>query len=345
MKDSFFLYRRSIDRLIQFLSDDEKMFLEASNFRNRLLDNINKTERYGDNENCRAERYEILNHLDGLCVRTLQKPFRDICIPEPICIATADNKGVTQFWQDVLEPEMHLIQNGHFIMGSPEMLDINTRPDEYPMHIVNLPTFFISTTPITNIQYAAYVIDAGVSHPTHWPNYQPPELLYDHPVVNISWYEAMNFCDWLTELKGYLYRLPSEAEWEKSARGIHGNLYPWGNQWNKAFANTRESTKQTTVPVKEYAEKQSFYGLIQMTGNVNEWTSSLWGYSGSEAQFRYPYTPDSGCEDCNQPHDILRVIRGGSFNTYHHDARCAARLREFPDRRRPDIGFRVVCIT
>jgi formylglycine-generating enzyme required for sulfatase activity len=136
------------------------------------------------------------------------------------------------------------------------------------------------------------------------------------------------------------YRLPSEAEWEKGARGTDGRVDPWGNQWDATRCNSAESGLHKTISVHAYPQGASPYGLLDMAGSVWEWTRSLWD--------RYPYPSDvkgrAQREDLQVPNDRTRVLRGGTFDNPHWNVRCACRVRRYPDGRYWDIGFRVVML-
>ena len=116
-------------------------------------------------------------------------------------------------------------------------------------------------------------------------------------MVNVSWQDAQAYCQWLSEKTGKSYRLPSEAEWEKAARGADGRVYPWGNEWDAAKCNTRESKIQGTSPVGQFSTLgDSPSGCADMVGNVWEWTLSLWGPDSDSPKYRYPYDPADGRE-------------------------------------------------
>ena len=145
----------------------------------------------------------------------------------------------------------------------------------------------------------------------------------DHPVVQITWQDAMAYCNWFdqkfkAELEKYsltLY-LPTEAQWEKAARGEYGNEWPWGNEFDKKKCNTKEGGKGGTTPVDAYPSGASPYGVMDMVGNIWEWMNTLWK--------EYPYREDNGRE-----HETIigyRVVRGGSFGTALREARCAYRF-------------------
>jgi formylglycine-generating enzyme required for sulfatase activity len=231
------------------------------------------------------------------------------------------------------EPEMALIPAGKFLMGSDPSVDRYARDNEQPqLHILSLPDYYLAKTPLTNAQYAAFVQATGHQQPEHWEGGKPPKGKEDHPVVYVSWHDAVAYCNWLSEVTGRPYRLPSEAEWEKGARGTDGRIYPWGNQWDAERCNSFEGDKGDTTPVGAYPEGASPYGLLDMAGNVWEWTRSV--------DKSYPYDPDDGRE--NLEAKGLRVLRGGAFVNDSGYVRCASRYRSSPDGRSRSRGFRVV---
>jgi len=184
---------------------------------------------------------------------------------------------------------------------------------EYPIgrdggehDVVDLGAYELGRTPVTNAQYAAFVAETGAEPPPHWP---APD---DHPVTFVDWFEAAAFCEWAGG------RLPTEAEWEKGARGADGRRYPWGDEEDATRARVGAGIKHgTTSPVGAHPTGASPYGLQDMAGNVWEWTSS-----------------DYGTEE--------RVLRGGSFASPGLAwARCAMRSRCRPQRRQSHLGFRV----
>jgi formylglycine-generating enzyme required for sulfatase activity len=221
---------------------------------------------------------------------------------------------------------------GKFVMGT--SIKDEQGDDEKPQHSVDIPyDYYMARFPVTNAQYGMYAKAKGIIHPVRgW------EKKGDHPVVNVSWNDAMAYCQWLNDLQrnelpsGVVLRLPSEAEWEKAARGTDGLTYPWGNTFDKNKCNVDEGGKNDTTPVGAYSPQgDSPYGAADMAGNVWEWTHSLFK--------RYPYEADDGREDENVSGD--HVLRGGSFIGTDQLARAASRYRGDPSFL-DFVGFRVV---
>ena len=154
------------------------------------------------------------------------------------------------------------------------------------------------------------------------------------------------FVRWVSQATGGNFRLASEAEWEKAARGVDGRVYPWGNQAPTGeLCNFDGSKINDTTPVDRYPKGASPYGALDMAGNVWEWTLSLWGKDASKPQFGYPYKPTDGREDLQANIDIRRVLRGGSYYNDDRYMRCASRYYCSPIVRNLNVGFRVVCVS
>jgi formylglycine-generating enzyme required for sulfatase activity len=220
------------------------------------------------------------------------------------------------------------------IPGGPVTLGRNPLPyagpalaNEVPQQIVELAAFELSLTPVTNAQYATFVQDGEAEAPAHWVDGAPAAWLENHPVTFVDWFDARAFCSWSGG------RLPTEAEWEKAARGTDGNLYPWGEADEPTRAHIGAGLKEAlTAPVDAHLAGASPYGLLGMVGNVWEWVSS--------AYRAYPFDPTDGREDAAVPGE--RVLRGGSFASRDLGfTRCATRSHSSPQRRQAHIGFRV----
>jgi formylglycine-generating enzyme required for sulfatase activity len=233
---------------------------------------------------------------------------------------------------DEIHPMMIRIPAGPFYLGNQE------DESEKPFHQVELPEFFIGRYPITNREYRLFVEDTGIAPPFHWKGIDETEteIVDDHPILRVSWCDALAYCQWLGRKTGEFYRLPTEAEWEKAAgwdwqTGCQ-RRYPWGDDWNKDLCNSKESGLGQTTPVGQYSPGgDSVYGVADLSGNVWEWCQS---------QFvSYPYQSDDGREDLQVVGD--RVLRGGSFATPSKCVRCTFRLGCHPKTREHDFGFRI----
>jgi len=223
---------------------------------------------------------------------------------------------------------------GKFLMGSTKE-NKSAYDDERPQHDVTLPDYWMARYPVTNELYNAYVQAKGIKHPVDgW------EKKKDHPVTYVKWTDAMAYCQWLNQIlnsefknQNLIVRLPTEAEWEKAARGADGLEYPWGNQFDKKKCNTDEGGKGGTTPVGFYSPRgDSPFGCADMSGNVWEWTHSL--------MKPYPYKVNDGRED--EKASGRRVLRGGSFLYNGGYARCAYRNEDDIANFNSFIGFRVV---
>ena len=183
---------------------------------------------------------------------------------------------------------------------------IGRDPGETRQRLVEVEALELTRTPVTNAQYRRFVTEERAAAPPHWP------APADHPVTFVDWHEASAFCAWAGG------RLPSEAEWEKAARGTDGRTYPWGDEEDETRAAVALGMKHgSTSPVGTDPDGASPYGLLDMAGNVWEWTST-----------EYP------------PRE--RVLRGGSFASPGLAwTRCTMRSHSRPARRQAHIGFRV----
>ncbi len=175
--------------------------------------------------------------------------------------------------------KMVLIPAGPFIRGTDERL-----PDEGPRHTVDLPAYTIDIYEVTNLQYKKFIDETGRRSPSHFRNRTFPPGKADHPATFISWKDANAYCEWTGK------RLPTDKEWEKAARGLEGQIFPWGNEFDVKKANTPVRWQAIghdgdTTPVGTFAEGISPYGLYDMTGNVWEWTASWYAaYPGNTTE-------------------------------------------------------------
>ena len=236
------------------------------------------------------------------------------------------------------EPQLVHVPAGTFLMGSADSDKEAFFNNEKPQHNVELSKYWIGKYPLTNLEYQTFVKEAGYQPPVHWDGDQYPPEKGDHPVVNVSWEDAVACCKWLSEKTGKPYRLPTEAEWEKAARGTDGRIYPWGDEFDRNKCNTNEAGIGDTTPVGKYSPAgDSLYGCADMAGNVWEWCAD-WFDKGE-----YRQRAQSTVKDPPGPgNGIHRVLRGGCFDLDRGNARCAFRLQCHPDDRINDHGFRVV---
>lgn len=241
------------------------------------------------------------------------------------------------------------VSASEFLMGNTKETDSMAHDWEMPQHIVYLAEFAISKYPITNAQYQAFVDDFGYTE--RWRNcwtaagwqwkeqnsiaglrrigsdFDPA----NHPVVGVSWYEAVAFCGWLTAKLGRSIMLPTEAQWEKAARGVDGRRYPWGPEITPEHANYSETGIGSTSPVGVFTKGESPYHVQDAAGNVWEWTTT------KRADSYQKYKPDEDLEG-----DAWRSLRGGAWSLDVNCARCAYRYDGYPDEPRYNVGFRVV---
>ena len=236
------------------------------------------------------------------------------------------------------------IPAGSFFMGSDPDADELAREDESALHELTLPTFYIAKYPITYGQYELFVESDGyrnqelwTSDGWHWRkkwdrqnplcywNY-PKFHISDHPLVGVTWYEAFAFTRWLSLEIGYAVRLPTEAEWEKAARGTDKRIYPYGDEFNVEMVHLK-----STAPVTECTGGASPYGVMNMSGNVAQWCLSEW----TEAYEHHT------AEDVDVNTDNHRAVRGGSRYFPEINTRVANRSGPPPYVHNGFVGFRV----
>ncbi|MBI5748543.1 MAG: SUMF1/EgtB/PvdO family nonheme iron enzyme [Nitrospinae bacterium] len=203
-----------------------------------------------------------------------------------------------------LPEDMSMIPKGEFIMGN------NTGDsNENPERKVYLNDFFMDKYEVTNEAYLRFVKQAKHGEPKEWQVYGYMEDKKNHPVVFVSFDDALGYCNWLGK------RLPTEEEWEKAARGTGGYIYPWGNEFELGKANTSLSGIVGTTEVGMYEGGRSPYGLYDMAGNIWEWTSSTYI-------------------------DKEKAVKGGSWGLSHKLARTFTRIGYEPGTKTNNIGFR-----
>lgn len=220
---------------------------------------------------------------------------------------------------------------GKFTMGSPDSAGDD---DQRPQHEVFLDEFWMGKTPVTNLQYLAFVKDTGYNSPPDWKKNLPANGKDKYPVVFVSWHDANEFCKWISKLRGEDIRLPTEAEWEKSARGLDGRIFPWGNKRpNLQLRNFLGAPITYTIPVGYFSpEGDSPYGCADMGGNVWEWVSDWYDeryYINSNSQ--NPLGPRKG---------KYRVVRCGAWYINRDGIRSTERSRYVPTDSQDYLGFR-----
>ena len=222
-------------------------------------------------------------------------------------------------------PEMITVEGGTFTMGDTEA---EGGSDEQPTHEVTLKTFKIAKTQTTVAQYRAYCNAAGIKMP------DPPSWGWTDnlPIVNVSWNDAVAYCDWLSDKTGNMYRLPTEAEWEYAARGgklSKGYKYSGGQSMPGVGWFAENSNSQTQAVAQK---RPNELGLYDMSGNVWEWCKDWYG-----AYTANPQTNPKGAATGSR-----RVLRGGGWYYTAANCRVAYRNSLTPDYRFYDNGFRVV---
>jgi len=219
---------------------------------------------------------------------------------------------VTHFWKlPYGEPEWVTIPAGEFWMGS----DADSSKIK-PIHKVDLAEFRVARVPVTNAQYALFTKATENKFPSNWLDGRMPKDSESHSVVLVDWYDAIKYCEWLSEKIGKHVTLPSEAQWEKAARGHRDKReYPWGDEYNASKCNSFELGLGGTTPVGIFLNGASTYRVLDMSGSISEWTRSEYK--------NYPYNLDDGREEIND-RQVYRVIRGGSFNDVAAFVRCAS---------------------
>lgn len=229
-----------------------------------------------------------------------------------------------------LTSSMVAIPGGSFTMGR-EIGTGTYRPVEGPPHQVNVGPVLMDKTEVTSAEYAECVKSGDCPKPPHWSSNEAPKDQAQWPVTNVSLFDAQQFASWRSKRDHVSYRLPTEDEWEYAARsGSSDNLYPWGKQWVNNAANIASKSPQ---PVGSYPQGASAQGVLDLIGNVWEWTSSK--------ASKYPRNP----QPLEKPDENKYVFRGGCYgNDLSGEESVTATSRRFldPTERSQYIGFRLV---
>lgn len=247
--------------------------------------------------------------------------------------------------------DLVLVPAGSFQMGDNFG---DGEPRERPVHTVDLDAFYIGKYEVTNVQWRKFRDDPGYDDPKYWPDHRvmpKDQIPYwtdaknhgggtpgsdNYPVQGVNWDGATAYCNWLSAKTGKTYRLPTEAEWEKAARGTDLRRYPWGNTIDRSNANfVGAQAFDTGQIVGTYAKGVSPYGAYDMAGNIMEWCQDWYSrdyYTVSPR--KNPKGPDAGA---------YRVMRGGTFFESPFELRSYARTAAWPSvQSHRMIGFRVV---
>jgi formylglycine-generating enzyme required for sulfatase activity len=231
--------------------------------------------------------------------------------------------------ESIAEPVCALIPSGWFLMGCETGQD-----EEQPVHRIWVDEFEMAVVQVRNRDFAVFLRAREHPAPPHWndSDFNHP----DQPVVAVSWFEATQYCDWLSAMTGHRYRLPTEAEWERAARGgREGNLYPWGDEPPQSWPEYQQRwAGDVRGPLPVGRGSPNPYGLFDVSENVHEWCADWFSreyYSHSPE--RNPAGPKSGQR---------RGSRGGSWRHHVKVSRCAARSSIPPAFQYADYGFRLV---
>lgn len=233
------------------------------------------------------------------------------------------------------------IPAGPFSMGTDR---VRANDENKPLRKVTLPAFHIDKYPVTNAQYARFVARTDHRPPLHWNNGRIPDAREQHPVTMVSWYDATEYCKWVGK------RLPTEAEWEKAARGQDERTWPWGNEMQVSRLNAYYNVGTTTA-VTQYPTGASPYGVMDMAGNVNQWIADNFApYEGTAApaalfqgKIAIAGTP---ADQAMKVVDLIavggkyKVLRGGSWKSEPFSTASYHRNYAWPHYASDFFGFR-----
>jgi sulfatase modifying factor 1 len=243
------------------------------------------------------------------------------------CVQFHDPIILTTSHSIVIEPSLIAILEGWFLMGSDSGQDC-----ERPIHRVWIDAFQLGSTQVTNTEYECFLRATDSTPPSNWgdPNFNHAQ----QPVVAVSWFQAAQYCAWLASQTGRSYRLPTEAEWERAARGgAEQKQFPWGDEPPQSLPDYATRWQTGPEPVARYAPNA--FGLFDIGDNVHEWCSDWYdpNYYATSPE-RNPRGPEQGQR---------KASRGGSWRHHVKVARCSARSSIPPEFQYADYGFRVAC--
>jgi sulfatase modifying factor 1 len=262
-----------------------------------------------------------------MLVRARKNKYREECGSDA-CATLINQMGsrvAIPISDGVPAPSLVFIPAGWFSMGSEA-----GQENERPVHRVWIDAFYLAACQVSHAEYCRFLHATGSKAPPVWddPKFNHPE----QPVVSVSWFEGVKYCEWLSGMIGNSYRLPTEAEWERAARGgVEGKLFPWGDDPPELLPNYKERWKAGPEPVAR--SKPNAFGLYDICENVHEWCSDWFhpDYYATSTD-RNPGGPENGQR---------RSSRGGSWRHHIKVTRCAARSSIPPGFQYADYGFRL----
>lgn len=335
-------WEKEISELKESLKDLDPIHLEGIyeqlNLYDRIRDNISRLTSILSDMNTLTPDMHRDSDFSDLCTAIEKRIKENTVSSTPVRPPELEETIDTEYF----EPETILIPEGPFLMGSINGSDAPA--NEWPQHTVTLPAYRIGIHPVTNSQYEEFVREKHISVAPvmGWDGQRVPPGLENHPVSGVTWYEALAYCQWLSEKTGRSYSLPNEAQWEKACRGGNGFVYPWGNDLEAGRSN---HGCESIAAVDAYPAQNKF-GCYDMVGNIRQWTCSLWGEKRSQPDARYLYPwKDDGRNSLSANRQIRRVVRGSSMRDAVQTLRCSARSGQLPED--PGLsglrhGFRVV---